>query len=271
MKLILFAKHLAGFNISELVKEAIISKVDGYDLPVRPGYAVNPDNVSTALPELVKTMADEGLCIPMCTGNWDMVDPGSPDVEKILSAMNESNIRLFKMGYFMFNPLEQDYNSEVDRIRNIFEEWEKLASKYNVTICYHTHSGPYMGCTAAGLRELIKGFDPNCIGAYPDAGHLSAAGEEFPMVCSILGEYMKIVGIKEVVKAWKDDGSRSIQYKHLPMGEGVLETETIFNHLRKIDFDGPVSIHVEYEGSQQELIEGGRRDAIILRRIMDSI
>ncbi len=54
MELILFAKHLSGLAIDDLVKNARASGVDGFDFPIRDGYAVNPDNFETALPQLVK-------------------------------------------------------------------------------------------------------------------------------------------------------------------------------------------------------------------------
>ena len=59
VKLIMFAKHLKELDIAGLVAKAREFGIDGYDFPVREGYAVNPENASTALPELVKAMAAE--------------------------------------------------------------------------------------------------------------------------------------------------------------------------------------------------------------------
>ena len=61
MQLIMLAKHLKAFDIPGLVAKAKELELDGYDVPVRAGYAVNPENVGAALGELVKAMADEGL------------------------------------------------------------------------------------------------------------------------------------------------------------------------------------------------------------------
>ncbi len=271
MKLILFAKHLSGFEIDDLVKQAKASGVDGFDFPLRHGYAVNPENFESALPRLVRAMEDEGMSIPMCTGETkpQLVDPDDPKSEAILGAMSASGVRILKMGYVGFEPLQDNYRETLERTRRLIQGWEKLAKKHGVTVVYHTHSGYYMGCTAAGVLDLIEGFDPNYIGAYLDAGHLSVAGERFPVACSIVHDYLKVVAIKSMVKTKElQDGRTRIQHHASPIDEGYLEPDRIFAHLRDIGFSGPVSVHVEYAGTQQELIDGAIRDVKILRDAM---
>ena len=56
MKLILFSKMLKDRTIDELADLAVDLGIDGYDLAVRPGYAVNPDNVGQALPAAAATL-----------------------------------------------------------------------------------------------------------------------------------------------------------------------------------------------------------------------
>ena len=266
MKLILFAKHLKGLDVPELVEKAKYQEVDGFDFPVREGFAVNPQNVSTALPELVKAMEAEGLCVPMCTGEGALTDPDATDAEVLLAAMAENQVKLLKLGYFRFNALEQDYWQEVGRARKHLEGWEKLGEKHGVTLCYHTHSGPCLGCTASALMHLIKGFDPQYIGAYLDTGHLGAAGEGFPMACSIVGEYLRIVALKDLVTTWIEaDSKRMVRRKAVPFGEGLTDLNEVMPYLVKTGFDGPLTAHIEYEGTQEELIECGRRDVRIFR------
>ena len=50
MKLILFSKMLKDRSIDALADLAASLGIDGYDLAVRPGHPVNPDNVAAALP-----------------------------------------------------------------------------------------------------------------------------------------------------------------------------------------------------------------------------
>ena len=48
-KLVLFSKFFADRGADDLIALAGALGVDGYDLCVRPGHPVNPDNVGTAL------------------------------------------------------------------------------------------------------------------------------------------------------------------------------------------------------------------------------
>lgn len=270
MQLIMFAKHLKAFDIPSLAEKAAAFGIDGYDYPVREGYAVNPDNVSTALPELARAMASEGLSVPMCTGEGTLTDPDMPGAEPLMAAMAEAGVKFLKLGYFHFKDTHADYWQAVNHARQKLSGWEKLAEKHNVTVCYHTHSGPYLGCTAAALTHLLHDFNPKYIGAYLDAGHLAAAGEEFPMACAMVGEYLKLVAVKDMKKVWVEvDGKMIVTRKQFPLGEAVLNPDDVFRHLVTIGFNGPVSIHIEHGDTPPEkLIELGQNEAQTYRSLL---
>ncbi len=200
MQLIMFTKHLEGLDIPALVAEAGNSGLDGYDLAVRKGHAVNEENASTALGEVVKAMASEGMSVPMCTGEGSLIDPDAPVAERIAAAMSENGVRFLKLGYHRFDHTKQDYWQEVDRIRKLFEKWERLGEKHDITVCYHTHSSSYMGLNAGCLMHLLRGRNPQYMAGYLDVGHLSMCGAEFPHACAMLGDYLKIVSLKELKK-----------------------------------------------------------------------
>ena len=49
MKLIAFSKHFQDKSIDELIETAHSCEFDGYDLCVRPGHPVTPENVGNTL------------------------------------------------------------------------------------------------------------------------------------------------------------------------------------------------------------------------------
>ena len=51
---------------------------------------------------------------------------------------------------------------------------------------------PVLDQNCAGLMHLIKGFDPQHIGAYPDPGHLALDGEDWAMGLAMIGDYLSI-------------------------------------------------------------------------------
>lgn len=103
MKLIFFSKTFKGKSIPDLVDAAREFGFEGYDLCVRPGYAVNPENTSSALPEVVKQLAEDGFLVQMVTAPGDLVSADQPWVEPLLGAMGESGIRLLKLGYARYD------------------------------------------------------------------------------------------------------------------------------------------------------------------------
>ena len=84
-------------------------------------------------------------------------------------------------------------------MRRAFAAWEKLASIYNVKVCYHTHSHYCMGLNAAALMHLLRDFDPALLGAYLDPGHFAVDGEPFDFGLAMAREYLSILSMKDVL------------------------------------------------------------------------
>jgi len=241
LKLVYFSKSFRSSDVADLIQKAHQIGVTGYDLAVRPGYAVSPDNVET-LPAVVKELQENGLEVPMLTAPTDLLRPDDERSERILRAMDAADVRLLKIGYFHYSPT-RDYWEYVDEIRRLLKGWESLAAQHQVTVCYHTHSGNSMGLNASALAHLIHGFDPDRIGGYLDPGHLLVAGEQFQFAVSVLGDQLKIIGAKD--RDWKSG-------KFVPAGAGDVDWDTVFHILGEIGFKGPVSVHAEYECPTQE-------------------
>jgi sugar phosphate isomerase/epimerase len=119
--------------------------------------------------------------------------------------------------------------------------------------CYHTHSGHFYGLNASALMHLLDGMDPERIGAFLDAGHLMLDGEPFVMALAIVEPYLKLVAIKDprYVK-----GGRKI----VPLGEGLVDWVGVCRDLKAISFDGPVTLHSEYDLEVEPLIKTVRQD-----------
>jgi sugar phosphate isomerase/epimerase len=252
-ELVVFSKMLKDKSVDELIDTAHQYGYDGYDLCVRPKYPINPDNVGETLKPAVRKLEAAGLCVPQITGSLDLLTPDNPTAEPLLKAMDEAGVRHVKLGYFRFDPLTQDYWQEVDRIRKHFEGWERLARQYNVKICYHTHNDRCMGLNAAALAHLIRGFDPQYIGAYLDPLHLVLEGEEFAFGLAMVQEYLSLVAMKDVIKSREEkNGHGSISLSVVQAGEGMVDWTAVFSDLKRVGYQGPLSMHCEYPASGAE-------------------
>ena len=253
MKLIVFSKMLQEKSIAELIELAQRHGYDGYDLAVRPGHPVNPDNAATALPQAQAQMEQAGLQIGMVTGNFDLLTADHPLAEPLLAAMDSANVRLLKLGYFRFEPQTMDYWEQVDNVRRAFAAWEKLASIYNVKICYHTHSHYCMGLNAAALMHLLRDFDPAYLGAYLDPGHFAVDGEPFDFGLAMAREHLSILSVKDVlVERVEKNGHGAAKALWVAAGEGIVDWTAVFGELRRIEYDGFLSIHCEYDIDDDE-------------------
>lgn len=266
MKLIIFSKSFREKNVEELIKLALGFEFDGYDFCVRPGYPVNPDNAGEKLVEAVKKFNREGLAIPMITANFDLLTPDHSTAEPIFSAMDKADVRLIKLGYFGFDPLKQDYWGEVDKIRKTLEGWQKLGQKYNVKICYHTHSARCMGLNCASLMHLLSGFDPKYLGAYIDTGHMVVEGEEFCVGAAMVKKYLSIIALKDVLLVREEKNKHGKKVcKWVTAGKGMVDWTAVFSELVRIGFAGPLSIHCEFEVPEQDFITAVKEEISYFR------
>ncbi len=247
-ELIFFTKLFREYDIPGLADIAHQFGVDGLDLCVRPGYPVNPGNAPVTLPAAARALAVDGLCIPMVTGSIDLLWPDDPTAVPLLKAMDAADIRLLKLGYYFWDPFEQDYWAEVERVRRGLEGWQKLAGEYGVKICLHTHSLRCMGMNACGLMHLIQGFDPARIGAFIDPVHFAIEGEEFAVGANITHPYLAIASVKDVLLSrGETDGHSTTEYTVVPCGTGMVDFDNVFRALAHFNFQGPLTVHCEFE------------------------
>ena len=272
MQLVVFSKALQDKSPIELVQLAEEYGMDGYDLAVRPGYPVNPDNVEQALPETARLFAEHGLSIPMITAHTDLLRSDQPDVGPLLRAMDKADVRRLKLGYFKFDPTTHSYWEEVDRVRRALDGWEQLVRQYGIRVCCHTHSNRCMGLNAGMLMHLLKGLDPACIGAYIDAGHLCVEGEEFAVAAAVVRPYLSVVAVKDMLlERARKEGHGSVRRSVVEAGRGMVDWTAVFAELKRIDFDGPVSVHCEFQAEANDLLAAIQREVAFFRRLRDQM
>jgi L-ribulose-5-phosphate 3-epimerase len=266
VKTIVFSKLFQQKSPPELVELAHSIGIDGYDLTVRAGHPVNPDNAEAELPRVAALMRQNGLDIPMITGEGGLLEPSHPTALPILRGMDRADVRLLKLGYWHFKPDQGTYAEQVGRIRGAFEQWQALAREYGVKICYHTHSGDYMGMNCASLLHLLSGFDPQYLGAYVDPAHLVAGGEGFAFGLAMVREYLGIIALKDILLTRAEkDGHGSVKVHWVPAGQGMVDWTGVFECIRKTGYDGPLSIHCEFEVPEAEFMDTVRKEVAFFK------
>jgi len=271
MQFVMFTKLLKDLDTGRLADTIQDLGFDGFDLAVRPGYPVNPENVATALPKAAKEWADRGLTIGLVTTNFDFLDPTKPEVEPLLAACAQVGCRRIKLGYWVHQG--EPYWEGVDKIRTALAGFEKLCRKHDVCVAVHTHSGPYYGSNCAGAMHLVRDFDPRCIGVYIDPGHLAIDGEDLSLGISMVREHLVLVASKS--PAWfrtEKDGAVKWEHHLVPLREGLVDWLEVLKLLKSVDYAGPISLHSEYEDlSREELIRVTRDDLAYLKSLLPKV
>ena len=267
MQLIVFSKLLKDHSIPELIDLAHAHGFDGYDLCVRPGYPVSPEDAALTLPTAVRQLAAAGLSVPLVTGPTSLTDPRQPEAENLLATLADAGVPRMKLGYFRFEP-SRPYQEQVDSARRTLENWEILGRIYGVQLCYHTHSGNFLGLNAAALMHLLLHRDPAHIGAYLDPGHFAVNGEPFALGLSMAAGYVSLFSFKDVLVERVQANSHGTGKVHwVPAGEGVVDWTGVFAEVKRTGFDGPVSIHCEFEVPADEWMETFGREIAFFKKM----
>ena len=283
MEIVLNSKFFTELSVEQLGEKTIELGYDGVDICVRPGHPIHVDNVVEALPKAMKVWQGQNLTCPLATAATDITDPNAPEVEGLYAACAEAGIPRLKIGFWRFNERE-DYWKVIDAARRELEGFSAFSERYGVQTCYQIHSGPCIGSNCAGLMHLIRGFDPQHIGAYPDPGHLLLDGEDWAMGLAMIGDYLSVIGIKDSLYLSQPDHTPPYVPCFVKMGDGGVDWHRYLGLLCESGFDGPLTVHTEYrfdesiirqvgyaETTPPNLEQWAKEDAVYLRNMLSSL
>lgn len=271
MKIVYFSKYEKDLSVEELGEKTKEMGFEGIDLAVRPDHPVNPENVTEALPKAQKIWNSQGIEATFVTTHFDFLDPTTSDAKKLYKACSEAGIKWVKLAYWKYQK-GQDYWKEVERIREALKGFEKLSREYKVKTCYHTHSGPLYGSNCAGIMHLIKGFDPEYIGAYIDTGHLILDGEEYEMGLAMIKDYLSLVALKDAIYVKGEENGELVNRREfVPLGKGLVPWKKFFTSLSDTGYDGPLSTYGEYEVEREIRDKWVKEDLDFIQGILQKV
>ncbi len=253
---IFFTKLFQPLSLFELATLAQGYGVAGFDLAVRAGHPVNPDNVATALPEALALWRSEGLTVPLVTLETGATNPADEATRRIFETCGEWGVPFIKLGYWTWQS-GASYWEGVDAIRRDLEGFAKLAEATGVVALHHNHSDNCYGSNACGSMLLVKDFDPTLIGVYLDPGHLAVDGEWVPMALAAVKDYLRIVAVKNVrwlpeAPSYRLPGT-SPQWRPdwCQLEEGIVNWPEVIGFVKEAGFEGPINFHGEYSNLQE--------------------
>lgn len=235
-----FTKPLQHLAYPEMAKTIAAMGFDGIEGAVRPKGHVLPERVDEDLPKLTDALRAEGLSFTVMTTAINEVSDEQM-TEKILRAAAAAGVKRYRMGYYKYD-LTKPIRAQLDEFRPRLKDLVALSRELGIKPIYQNHSGKdYFGGPIWDLAEILADHDPAQVGVAFDIGHATVEGAKaWPLHFAVIRPHLDTVYVKE--PSWKDN-----VLGWGPVGEGAVD-KGFFKLLKESDFNGPVSVHVEYLG-----------------------
>jgi sugar phosphate isomerase/epimerase len=209
---------------------------DAIELPVRPGYQVEPENVAQGLPQAVRHIGRHGIRIASVAGPADAVT---------IAACAESGVPIIRT----MAPIgDEGYLASEARFQKEFDVLVPLLDKHDVKLGVQNHSGRFV-CNAMGLRHLIEKYDPRHIGAVWDAAHNALNGEAPELALDIVWSHLCMVNLKNAF--WRRENGPEAEYAAWKIywtggRHGLASWPRVVAELKRRNYSGAVCLTAEY-------------------------
>jgi L-ribulose-5-phosphate 3-epimerase len=264
-----FSKHLPDLAWKDLGKAVKDVGFDGVDLTVRAKGHVLPERPDD-LPRAIEAITAGGVKVPMIT--TDLTSAADPRAKPLLETAVRSGVRYFKPGYWLYTS-STDVRAQVAKASEDVIGLGTLARECGIEMGFHNHAG-YIGAALWEIAPAIDRLDPRWVGYYFDPRHAVAEGSggAWKAAMHLVTPRLKMVALKDFYWEKTEKGWR---IKDCPLGEGAVDWSFVGHTLRDAHFNGPISIHFEYEidgSTPQErtrrTLEAAQRDLAVARRFL---
>jgi sugar phosphate isomerase/epimerase len=190
----------------------------------------------------VAAFRDAGLTAPMISTG---LTSGNAIAASTLLTAGKLGIRYFKPGYYGYDDVAQ-WQSRLDATRKDLASLLAISRGAGMVAGLHNHSGASVGGALWDSWELLRDFDSNEIGFYFDPAQATIEGgnHAWKLGLARLAPRLVMVAIKDFVWEKSAEGWRT---HWVPLGQGAVRWNEFFAMLRKIPFEGPISLHIEYD------------------------
>ena len=244
-----FTKPWKTMSIEQLGELVSGLGFDGIELPVRPGFQVEPETVIRDLPKAARQLAERGVKICSVAGPAD---------EKTIVACAEAGVPVIRT-MARLDPAE-GYVAGEARFRKEYDALVPLLDTHGVTLGVQNHCDWFVA-NALGLRALLRGYDPKHVAAVWDAAHEALNGSLPELAIDVIWPHLCMVNLKNAV--WKRTNgpeAEAAEWRHYwTSGQhGLASWSRVVQELKRREYSGVVCLTAEYsdESAVERLIAG---------------
>jgi sugar phosphate isomerase/epimerase len=239
-RLAVFVKPWKSLSLEELGAHLQHIGFDAIELPVRPGFACQPETIEEALQRAVKILGDYGVAILNVTADLPLDD------ERLYAACARAGV---PMNRVMFRLGENDYWAAEQTARQQLDLALPLCEQYNVQIGIQNHVGRYVGVHELGLHHLVRGYNPLHVGIIWDAAHNALAGMEPEPALEVVASHLCMVNLKNAF--WQRINGPEAEVAEWKVywtagRHGLASWSRVVAKLKAMHYTGPICLTAEY-------------------------
>ncbi len=234
-------------ELAELVKSL---GFDGIELPVRPGFQVQPESMGENLPAASEIFRNRGLTIQSVA-----TDLSTEAIHACAAAKVPILRTMLKL-----NP-DLSYFENVRAFRRKCESIIALTAGSGVSIGLQNHADRF-ACSAVSIMQAIEPLDKDYVSAVVDLGHTGLDGENEDIAIDVTWSRLSMVNLKNSIRerTTVENGIQQWRRKWVPGKEGITNWDKGIEELGRRNYTGPICITAEYADDNFKPIGG---DAII--------
>ncbi len=213
---------------------------EGVELPVRPGFQVEPERAGHDLRAAVRQLADAGVTVSSVAAAAD---------EPMIMACADAGVPVIRI----MAPIRsgESYTEAEEWYRREFDGLVPALDRAGIALGVQNHAGRQVA-NAIGLRSLIGRYDPRHVAAVWDAGHEAVAGTEPELAIDIIWPHLRLVNLKNAI--WlqtAEAGAASAEWSpYWTAGRlGLSPWPRVAAELKRRGYAGTVCLTAEYSGA----------------------
>lgn len=267
----LFSKPLDKYDFAFMCDCLKGAGIEGFDLTVRKGGKVEPNNVESMLPDLAEKASKQNLAIDMMV--TDIVSADDPNTERVIKTASATGIKHYRLGYYEFD-FKAGILESLEKHKTSLKEISKLNKKYNIHGGYQNHAGTRVGGPVWDLYKLLEDLPPEYTGCQYDVRHAMVEGANSWVIgLRLIYPWIKTLAIKDFT--WLS-GPGKPGAVTVPMGEGMVNWDLFFKTAKELNISGPLTLHIEYpllEKGEEKLSLNQQQEIIVrkLKKDMDFV
>ena len=249
-----YSQNLAKVPYAELGVIAGQIGYDGVDLTVMEGGHVNPHVTNVDLVRAIESVRGAALEVPMISTT--ISSPLDPTAYPILVITGHTQVHLYRTGFWPWGPAP-DPQRRLAAVRNDLSGLAAMGQRAEMIAMIPNRAGGFVGEAVWDMQAVIGSLDPAWVGYCFDP----SATEPWEPALRLALPRLRSVVVQDFY--WEKSG-KTWARKMCPLGDGMVDWAAFFRILAGANFNGPLSIHFEYD--EQDALGAMKKDLEFVRK-----